>query len=41
MLKKTGNSRLQILVSDGKKQFQEIIRAMGVREPVEEVFLTF
>jgi hypothetical protein len=41
MLKKTGNSRLQILVSDGKKQFQQIIRAMGISEPVEEVFLTF
>jgi glutamate racemase len=41
MLKKTGNSKLQILVSDGKRQFEQIIRAMGIREPVEEVFLTF
>jgi hypothetical protein len=28
-------------VSDGKKQFETVIRAMGVREPVEEVFFTF
>ena len=41
MLKKTGNSKLQILVSDGKRQFEQMIRTMGVREAVEEVFLTF
>jgi glutamate racemase len=41
MLKKTGNSKLQILVSDGKRQFEQIIRPMGIREPVEEIFLTF
>ncbi|HYX55105.1 MAG TPA: glutamate racemase [Nitrososphaeraceae archaeon] len=41
MLKKTGNSKLQILVSDRKRQFEQIIRPMGIREPVEEVFLTF
>lgn len=41
MIKKTGNGRLQILVSDEKRQFEQIIRAMGIREPVEEIFLTF
>ena len=41
MLKKTGNGRLQIFVSDGKRQFEQIIHAMGIREPVEEIFLTF
>jgi hypothetical protein len=41
MLKKTGNGRLQIFVSDGKRQFEQMIRAMGIREPVEEIFLTF
>ena len=40
-LKKTGKSSLKILVSDGKRQFEQIIQAMGLREPVEEVFLTF
>ena len=41
MTKKSGNGRLQILVSDGKREFERSVRAMGVREPVEEVFLTF
>lgn len=41
MSKKSGSGRLQILVSDGKREFEKSIRAMGVREPVEEVFLTF
>ena len=41
MIKKTGNGRLQILVSDEKRQFERIIHAMGIREPVEEIFLTF
>jgi glutamate racemase len=41
MTKKSGRSNLQILVSDGKKEFEKSVRAMGVREPVEEVFLTF
>jgi glutamate racemase len=39
--KKSGTGRLQILVSDGKREFEKSVRAMGVREPVEEVFLTF
>jgi glutamate racemase len=41
MLKKTGTGRLQVLVSDGKKHFEEAVRVIGVREAVEEVFLTF
>jgi len=41
MAKKSGSGRLQILVSDGKREFERSVRAMGVKEPVEEVFLTF
>ena len=41
MMKKSGRSNTRILVSDGKREFEKSIRAMGVREPVEEVFLTF
>jgi glutamate racemase len=41
MTKKTGTGRLQIMVSDGKREFEKSVRAMGIREPVEEVFLTF
>lgn len=41
MAKKSGTGRLQIMVSDGKREFERTVRAMGVREPVEEVFLTF
>jgi glutamate racemase len=41
MTKKSGTGRLQILVSDGKREFEKSIRSMGVREPIEEVFLTF
>lgn len=41
MAKKSGTGRLQILVSDGKREFEKSVRAMGVKEPVEEVFLTF
>jgi len=41
MAKKSGTGKLQILVSDGKREFEKSVRAMGVREPVEEVFLTF
>jgi glutamate racemase len=41
MTKKSGNGRLQIMVSDGRREFEKTVRAMGVRESVEEVFLTF
>ena len=41
MTKRTGSGKLQIMVSDDKREFEKSIRAMGVREPVEEIFLTF
>ncbi len=41
MTKRSGTGRLQIMVSDKKKEFENIIRMMGIREPVEQVFLTF
>jgi glutamate racemase len=41
MAKKSGTGKLQVLVSDGKREFERSVRAMGIREPVEEVFLTF
>ena len=41
MAKKSGTGRLQILVSDSKREFEKSVRAMGIREPVEEIFLTF
>jgi glutamate racemase len=41
MTKKSGRSNLRILVSDGKREFEKSVRALGVREPIEEVFLTF
>jgi glutamate racemase len=41
MAKKSGTGRLQILVSDGKREFEKSVRAMGVKEPIEEVFLSF
>jgi len=41
MAKKSGTGRLQILVSDGKREFEKSVRAIGIRDPVEEVFLTF
>jgi glutamate racemase len=39
--KKSGRSNLRILVSEGKREFEKSVRALGVREPIEEVFLTF
>jgi glutamate racemase len=41
MTKKSGRSNLRILVSHGKREFEKSVRALGVREPIEEVFLTF
>jgi glutamate racemase len=41
MAKKSGTGKLQILVSDGKREFEKSVRAIGIKEPVEEVFLTF
>jgi glutamate racemase len=39
ILKKTGSGRLQIFVSEEKRYFEQTIRAMGVKEPIEEAFL--
>jgi glutamate racemase len=41
ILKKTGSGRLQIFVSEGKRYFEQTIRAMGVKEPIEEAFLNY
>ena len=41
MTKKSGRSNLRILVSDSKRGFEKSVRALGVRESIEEVFLTF
>jgi glutamate racemase len=41
MTKKSGRSNFRILVSDGKREFEKSVRALGVREPIEEVFLSF
>jgi glutamate racemase len=41
ILKKTGRSRVQILVSNDKKQFEEAIHKMGIREPVQEAFFNY
>ena len=41
MLKKTGKGSLQILCSERKKHFEQAIRAMGVKEPIEEAFLSY
>jgi glutamate racemase len=41
MAKKRGTGKLEILVSDRKREFENSIRLMGIREPVHEVFLTF
>jgi glutamate racemase len=35
---KTKNGKMRILVSDRKKEFQEILRQLGRREKIEEVF---
>ena len=41
MAKKRGTGRLQVLVSDGKREFERSMRAMGVKEPIEEVFFSY
>lgn len=41
ILKKTGTGRLQIFVSEGKRYFEQTIRAMGVKEPIEDAFLNY
>jgi glutamate racemase len=41
MLRKKGAGRLEILVTDKRKQFEQTIRNLGIKQPVKEVFLTF
>jgi glutamate racemase len=41
MLKKTGFGRLEILVSDKRREFERTLRNMAIAQPVKEVFLTF
>jgi glutamate racemase len=41
MLRKKGAGRLEILVTDKRKQFEQTIRNLGINQPVKEVFLTF
>lgn len=40
-LNKNGNGKLEILASSGKKDFQTIIRYMGIRETIYDVSLQF
>jgi hypothetical protein len=40
-LRKSGVGRLEVFVSGGKRQFEQIIRIMGIREPVQEIALNF
>ena len=39
MLRKSGNGQLEIQVSDKKSEFERILRTMGIRESIKEVFL--
>ena len=41
MLKKTGSGRLEILVSDKRREFERTLHNMAIVQPVKEVFLTF
>jgi glutamate racemase len=41
MLKKTGSGRLEILVSDKRREFERTLHNMAIAQPVKEVFLTF
>ena len=38
---KNKNSKMRILVTDNKKEFEEILRHLGLKEKIEEVFWTF
>jgi glutamate racemase len=40
-LRRSGVGRLEVYVTSGKRQFEQIIRTMGVKEPVQEVSLNF
>ena len=38
---KIKNGKMRILVSDNKKKFQEILRQIGIKEKIEEIFWSF
>jgi glutamate racemase len=38
LINKTKDGKMRILVSDKKREFQEILRQIGRREKIEEVF---
>ena len=40
MLRKSGVGRLEILVSGGKGEFEQIIRRMGIKEPAREIWIS-
>ena len=40
MTKKKGVGRTEILITSNKSRFETIIRKLGIREPVKEIFLT-
>jgi glutamate racemase len=39
MAKKKGIGRTEILITSNKARFEGIVRKLGVREPVKEIFL--
>jgi glutamate racemase len=39
MAKKKGVGRTEILITSNKSRFERIIRELGIREPVKEIFL--
>jgi hypothetical protein len=39
MAKKKGFGRTEILITSNKTRFEGIIRKLGIREPVKEIFL--
>lgn len=40
-IKKYGNGKLQVIASSDKHEFQRLLRYMGIRENVQEVFLSY
>jgi glutamate racemase len=41
MAKKKGVGRTEILITSNKSRFESIIRKLGIRDPVKEIFLTY
>jgi hypothetical protein len=39
MARKKGVGRTEILITSNKSRFEGIIRELGIREPVKEIFL--